>query len=137
MQYSFTEPSAHRVRLEWSTRDAINVRQMADTVAAGSKRVTPAMLAAHPTRGANPMTPSASRRDTRPYTGAEYFPGAEAKSRPRLPPRALFQNPWLNDFDIENGEVTHELRGAVRENNRFITENAQERVNARIWTQRY
>jgi hypothetical protein len=140
MNYSFWGITPHRQRVEWSTRDTINRRQLDDTFGAGAKTVTPAMLAAHPSRGAYTMIPTASQKDPRTYkgTGVEYFPDARNQGeRPTLPPKSLFQNPWLNNYDIESGDVIQELKGAVKENNLFLTEDVSKRMISRTWTHQW
>ena len=126
-----------RQRLEWETRDTISNRIWADTMDAGPKAVTAAMLAAHPSHGSMTMSPSAARTDNRPYSyGAQYFPDAPGSSkgeRPRLPPKNLFQNSWTDGYDIESGDVVRELRSSVTENNRFLTDNASVRMADRTF----
>lgn len=129
-----------RQRLEWETRDTINNRLWADTMDAGAKAVTSAMLAAHPTNGSEALLPSLSRKDDRPYHGeVQYFPDAarpkdgQPQDRPTLPPRSLFQNPWTNGYDIERGDIAQELRGTVKESNRFLTEDASARMAGRTF----
>jgi hypothetical protein len=60
-----------RQRMEWDTRETINNRLWSDTMTAGPKMVMSAMLAAHPTRGAETMNPVTSRDDHRPYRDPE------------------------------------------------------------------
>ena len=127
-----------RSRLEWETRDTINNRMWADTMDAGPKAVTATMLAAHVSQGAQTMTPANARKDDRPYhhAGPEYFPDsafAREGARPRLPPKNLFQNPWAAGYDIESGDVVRELRSTVKENNRFLTEDASVRMAGRTF----
>jgi hypothetical protein len=108
------------MRAEWETRDTINNRAFADTMASGPKAVTSAALAAHPSQGAMTMNPSVARQDERSYTLAgQYFPDARVGERPTKPPHSLFQNAWLDGFDVESRDVTRELRGAVKEENRW------------------
>ena len=138
---TFSLDNGVRQRLEWETRDTINNRLWADTMEAGAKAVTTAMLAAHPSKGAETMNPTASRSDNRPYLheGVPYFPDAPvpaegmAQDRPRLPPKTLFQNPWLNNYDIESGDIARELRGVVKESNKFLTQDAGARMAARTF----
>jgi hypothetical protein len=125
-----------RMRAEWETRDTINNRLWADTMSAGAKAVTSAMLESHPTHGAQVMQPSAARIDNRSYRmdGVAYFPDAPNQlDRPTLPPKSLFQNPWSAGYDIESGDIARELRGVVKENNRFLTEDVSARMAGRTF----
>jgi len=125
-----------RVRAEWETRDTINNRLWADTISAGAKAVTTAMLEAHPSHGAQMLQPSVARNDKRPYhdNGVQYFPDSTNQlERPSLPPKSLFQNPWSAGYDIENGDIARELRGVVKENNRFLTEDVSARMAGRTF----
>lgn len=125
-----------RQRMEWETRDTINNRLWADTISAGPKLVTDKMLAAHPSHGAETMTPAASRTDNRPYAvaGPAYFPSpADPSARPTLPPNSLFVNPWSAGFNVENGDVAKELRGVVKEDNRFLVDNVSNRIVGRTF----
>jgi hypothetical protein len=125
-----------RQRLEWETRDTINNRLWADTISAGPKLVTDKMLAAHPSRGAEMTTPSASRTDDRPYrvSGPSYFPSpTDPTARPTLPPASLFANPWSAGFNVESGDVAKELRGVVKEDNRSLAENTFDRLAGRTF----
>jgi len=133
--HNFSIHDGTRTRLEWETRDTINNRLWADTMSAGPKAVTTAALATHVTQGAETMQPALSRTDNRPYHNAvEYYPDSVSPTeRPVLPARSLFQNPWANGYDIESGDVTRELRGTVRESNRFLTEDASSRMAGRTF----
>lgn len=125
-----------RQRLEWSTRSTINKRYVEMIADMGPKTVTPEDLRNHPSHGAQTMTPTASRKDERPYhgNGVSYFPDRKNPlERPRLPPKSLFQNPWLNSYDIESGDIARELRGSVKETNRYLTEDTGARFQARIF----
>jgi len=125
-----------RQRMEWETRDTINNRLWADTMSTGSKLVTEQMLATHPSRGADVMAPSAARNDDRPYqvNGPAYFPSpADPSARPTLPPKSLFQNKWANGCDVERGDIGKELRGVVKEDNRFLVDNTWERLAGRTF----
>jgi len=125
-----------RQRLEWETRDTINNRLWADTISAGPKMVTEQMLAAHPSRGAEIMTPSASRSDNRPYavSGPAYFPSpADPTARPTLPPASLYANPWSKGFNVDAGDIAKELRGIVKEDNRFLADNVSDRLAGRTF----
>ena len=124
-----------RQRLEWETRDTINNRLWADTMDAGAKAVTSVMLGQHASQGAMTMTPSAARGDLRPYHHqTPYFPDATGPTeRPRLPPKSLFQNPWSAGYDIEGGDIARELRGSVKEDNRFLTDDVSTRMAGRTF----
>ena len=125
-----------RQRLEWDTRETINNRLWSDTMTAGPKMVMSAMLAAHPSRGAETMSPATSRDDPRPYHGSvPYFPDSQGAGteRPRLPPKSLFENPWAAGYNIEAGDVTRELRSSVKENNRHNTEDVSARMAGRTF----
>lgn len=106
------------VRNEWETRDTINNRAFNDTMASGPKAVTSASLSAHPSNGAMMMNPSSGRQDTRPYVTEQYFPDASPGMRPERPSHSLFQNAWLDGFDVESRDITREIRGTVKEENR-------------------
>jgi hypothetical protein len=132
---TFSIHDGTRQRLEWETRDTINNRLWADTMDAGAKQVTAAMLASHVSHGALTQQPSASRTDERPYhTQFDYFPdAARPTERAPLPPKNLFQNPWTDGYDIEGGDVARGLMGAVKESNRFLTEDVSMRVAGRTF----
>jgi hypothetical protein len=156
-----------RVRYEWETRDSINNRMWDNMVDMGAKEVSPAMLSAHPTAGAATVMPSVSRQDLRHYSagpewerrqpteaqrseaerseahiGAEFqdprMPGIQA--RPMPPHQSLFQNAWLDGFNVESGGTARELRGVVRETHRGWAEDSAGRISARTfqnqWTNR-
>ncbi len=106
------------MRAEWETRDTINNRAFNDTMASGPKAVTSATLAAHPSHGAMTMNPASGRQDQRPYVTEQFYPDARAGVRPERPPHSLFQNAWLDGFDVESRDVMRELRSAVKEENR-------------------
>jgi hypothetical protein len=129
-----------RTRVEWETRDTINNRLWADTISAGPKAVTAAMLAAHVSHGSETMLPANSRKDNRPYhDNVQYYPDAAAprdglpQDRPVLPARNLDLNPWTNHYDIESGDIARELRGAVKESNRFFTQDVSARMAGRTF----
>ena len=137
---TFSIHDGTRTRLEWETRDTINNRLWADTMSAGPKAVTSAMLAEHVTQGAETMQPATARQDQRPYHGnVQYYPDSpapkegQAQERPILPARSLFLNPWTSGYDIESGDIARELRGAVRESNRFYTEDVSARMAGRTF----
>jgi len=129
-----------RTRVEWETRDTINNRLWADTMSAGPKAVTTAMLATHVSQGSETMQPANARKDNRPYHEfIQYYPDAAAprdgqsQDRPVLPPRNLGLNPWTNGYDIESGDIARELRGAVKESNRFFTQDVSARMAGRTF----
>jgi hypothetical protein len=133
-----------RIRLEWDTRDTTNNRYWAATVDTGAKEVTPAMLATHPTSGASPMMPSAARGDDRQYGEGPntMHPAVIAPPDPRVVgwkprpvglPGSLFQNAWLDGFDVEGGDTSRELRGAVREDMSGRSEDAAARIMERTF----
>lgn len=136
---------APRVRMEWDTRDTVNNRYWAATVDAGAKEVTAAMLAAHPTAGSSPMMPAAARADHRPYgerPAASFHPAVAAPPDPRVAgwrprpvgaPNSLFQNAWLDGFDVEGGDTARELRGVVREDMTGRSEDAAARIMERTF----
>jgi hypothetical protein len=122
--------------MEWETRDTINNRLWADTISAGPKLVTDKMLAAHPSHGAETMTPSASRTDNRPYvvSGPAYFPSpTDPTERPVLPQASLYANPWSTGFNVGAGDAGKELRGVVKEDNRFLVDNVSDRIMGRTF----
>jgi hypothetical protein len=93
------------------------------------------MLAEHPSHGVENMQPSSSTNDRRPYRDdGQYFPDSKDPfERPRLPPQSLFMNPWLQDYNIEAGDVTRELRTAVTEDNRFLSDDVSRRIAGRTF----
>jgi hypothetical protein len=144
MNFSLWDVTPHRQRVEWTTRDSINQRQLTETLDTGAKKVTSAMLVAHPTHGAYAMIPTASQKEPKPYrvvSSVDYFPDGRIQGdyhdRPKLPPKSLFQNPWLNDFDIENGDVIQELKGVVKENNLLRSEDVSKRIMSRTFTHQW
>jgi hypothetical protein len=121
-----------RVRMEWETRDTMNSRLWADLQVSGPKAVTTAMLAAHPTAGAEAWMPTAGRLDRRSYgeaaAGAEAVrwpsggaiggPGGVGFShmpgvleRPGLPAAGA----WTAGVDSAGPNAARELRGVVKE----------------------
>ena len=132
-----------RQRIEWETRDTLSNRMWSNLMETGPKQVTAPMLAAHPSNGAETMQPAAARTDQRPYTDRQnvsYFPDSSQRivdgapiQRPPLPPKNLFQNPWSAGYDIESGDVAHELRGVVKENNRHLTQDSSARIAGRTF----
>ena len=112
------------MRVEWDTRDTINNRAWNSVQVAGPKAVTAQMLAAHPTAGAEAYMPAAARQDERSYAphneavAGGYFPDGRQGQRPQVPPTSLFQNAWLDGFDVEGGGAAREVRSAVKEQGR-------------------
>ena len=139
---------APRIRLEWDTRDTVNNRYWAATVDAGAKEVTTAMLSAHPTSGASSMMPAAARGDERSYgegpqwKSGSMHPAVAAPPDPRVsgwkprpvgPPESLFQNAWLDGFDVEGQDAGREMRGVVREDMSGRSEDAAARIMERTF----
>lgn len=117
-------------------RDVLNRRLATpDMLERGPRQITVEEAEARAELAGFHQQPTASSKDRRPYrttTLMEYFPDAQNPlARPRLPPRSLFQNPWLNNYDIEAGDITRELRGTVRENNRHTDLDASARIRTR------
>ena len=123
-----------RVRQEWDTRDTMNNRLWNDTLTAGPKAVTAAMIAAHPSAGAETTMPASSRHDTRTYTDSPaYFPNATNGERPRLPPSSVFQNPALVGINVEGGDVVRALRSSVQEVTHGLGEDRSNRLLSRAF----
>jgi hypothetical protein len=134
-----------RQRLEWDTRDTMNGRIWADTMDAGAKVVTSAMLESHPTAGAWPMNPTVGRQEERSYQAPTYYhhdarsdpTRGGAVERPKLPPQSLFQNAWFDGFNVEGGGQVREVRSAVKEHDYFRGEDASARVASRTFEHRW
>jgi hypothetical protein len=111
---------ANRLRVEWEPRDTANNRYWSQIQSIGPTAVTATMIREHPTAGAEPFMPSSARQDTRPWgSGAAYFPDSkQVAQRPTLPPQSLWQNAYLDGVDVEDQNVTREVRGSVRETQR-------------------
>ena len=127
-----------RVRVEWDTRDTTNNRMYSDMISMGAKTVTTAMLAAHPTHGAEAYMPTASRNDTTIYTSSSFFPDqlggpsvSGRQERARLP-GSIDSNPFLTSLDPS--EVVREIRRSVIEDNRFNRSDTDARINERVFT---
>jgi hypothetical protein len=103
----------------------------------GGTVVSAAALLAHPTAGAHTMMPSAARQDQRTWAEESYYPDGRRGERPLLPARHAFQNPWLDSIDVEGGDVTRELRGVVKEDNRFRDEDLSSRIAGRTFTNQW
>lgn len=117
-----------RLRFEWETRDTVNNRLWDNMVEAGPKTVTSAGLAEHISSGALVGNPAAARQDHRPYR-AEPEWGRADRGRPMGgPPGSLFQNAWLDGFDVESPGTARELRGTVRETHEGRSEGAASRI---------
>lgn len=99
-----------RQRMEWDTRETINNRLWSDTMTAGPKMVMSAMLASHPTRGAETMNPVTSRDDHRPYRDP-----ATASARP------------------EDGNLIRELSATIKESNLNRIEDVSVRMAGRTF----
>jgi hypothetical protein len=121
-----------RIRMEWETRDTMNSRLWADLQVTGPKAVTSAMLAAHPTAGAEAWMPSAGRLDRRSYgesvAGAEAVRWTSAGSvggpagvgfdhMPGIQPRPVVPaaGAWTAGVDPTGPNAARELRGVVKE----------------------
>ena len=137
-------PQTARVRLEWDTRDTANNRLFDNMLVAGAKTVTSAMLAEHPTRGAEPFMPTVSRIDVNQYKGASFYPDSISTpsasgmvERPQLP-RLDACNPYLASLDsVGSPEIlTREIRHSVVEDTRFRTVDTDSRIINRVFTDR-
>lgn len=131
---------APRIRVEWDTRDTINDRLYSDMQASGSKTVTSAMLAAHPTHGAEPFMPSTSKMDPNLYIESSYFPDSTKalspwgrQERARLPSTS---NPYTNtlDTDMNPSAIIREVRRSIVEDNRFRSYDIESRILERVFT---
>jgi hypothetical protein len=139
---------APRIRMEWDTRDTLNHRLWADNMATGAKTVTSAMLAAHPTAGAETMMPTAGRQDYRHYhpsgsDGATAAVGAPMRSarggestglpymleRPGIPRVAA----WYNPAEMDTSNTIRDVRGVVRENNHGRADDVAARLEQRTF----
>lgn len=143
-----------RTRLEWETRDTMNNRLWADVQITGPKTVTPAMLAAHPTAGAEAWMPSAGRMDRRSYVswgepaeshhgiwsaagtvpvggapgvGFSHMPGAQER------PTAPTHGAWMGSTDAESVNAAREVRGVVKETLAGREEDSSARVTERLF----
>jgi len=136
-------PQTARTRLEWDTRDTANNRLFQNMQVAGAKTVTSAMLAEHPTRGAEPFMPTVSKYDTNQYSGASFYPDSSAfpsvsgqVERPRLP-RLDSSNPFLASLDTECPEtLIREIKHSVVEDTRFRKDDVDSRIINRVFTDR-
>ena len=106
-------------------------------IVSGPKEVTSAMLAAHPSHGTQAMNPTASRSDTVTWTPTglhtPYYPDGPPLQRPRVPPTSLFQNDWMNGFDMESRDTAREMRSVVKEDNRFREQDSSTRIMGRTF----
>ena len=136
-------PQTARTRLEWDTRDTTNNRLFQNMQVAGAKTVTPAMLAEHPTRGAEPFMPTTSKYDLNQYSSGGFYPDSPAfpsvsgqVERPRLP-RLDSSNPFLASLDTECPEtLIREIKHSVIEDNRFRKDDVDSRIINRVFTDR-
>jgi hypothetical protein len=66
------------------------------------------------------------------------MPGIQ--ERPMPPQHSLFQNTWLDGFNVEGGGAAREMRGVVRETHRGWAEDSAGRISERTfqnqWTTR-
>jgi len=144
--------------MEWETRDTLNHRLWADTMASGPKAVTAAMLAAHPSAGAETMMPSAGRLDHRYYgeaslgggggcgtgmlsgmapIGAPMRPAAGGAAtglpgmleRPGIPTA----NAWYDTSQMETVNAIRDVRGVIRENNGGRADDVAARIQERTF----
>lgn len=137
-----------RIRMEWDTRDSINNRLWADTMATGAKNVTSAMISAHPSAGAERMMPAAGRQDQRHYhesgrpeTGAHVgAPLRQARGgletglpgmleRPGIPKAAT----WFDPASMDTHNAIRDTRGVVRENNGGRSDDVAARLEQRAF----
>lgn len=145
---------APRTRLEWDTRDTMNNRLWADMEVTGPKAVTSAMLAAHPTAGAEAWMPTAGRLDRRSYVGwgdpteshhgvwgaagttpvggaqgvgFSHMPGAQ--ERPTVPAYGA----WTMGVDAAGVNAAREMRGVVKETMAGREEDASARASERLF----
>ena len=96
------------------------------------------------------MMPSAARGDDRQYgegirwasDASSTHPAVAAPPDPRVVgwkprpvglPGSLFQNAWLDGFDVEGGDTSRELRGVVREDMSGRSEDAAARIMERTF----
>lgn len=151
-----------RTRLEWETRDTMNNRLWADLEVTGPKAVTSAMLAAHPTAGAEAWMPAAGRMDRRSYvgwgdsggdshhglwsgsvgtgTGTVPVGGAPGVGFTNMPgvrerPAAPALGPWLDagGIDREGPNVSREMRSIIKEDLSGREEDAAGRMAQRTF----
>jgi hypothetical protein len=143
-----------RIRLEWETRDTMNNRLWADVQVTGAKAVTSAMLAAHPTAGAEAWMPTAARNDRRSYVGwgdpaeshhgiwsaAGTVPvgGAQGVGFSHMPgaqerPTAPVHGAWMGGTDAESVNAAREVRGVVKETLAGREEDASARASERLF----
>ena len=137
-----------RIRAEWDTRDSLNHRLWADTMATGAKAVTSAMLLAHPSAGAETMMPSAGRQDYRhyhesgrpesgPHVGAPMAParGGLATGLPGMleRPGVPKAGAWYDTSAMDSFNAIRDVRGVIRENNLGRADDAAARIQERTF----
>ena len=115
--------STARVRAEWDTRDTANTRLFSTMY---PNAVTSAGLAKHPTHGAEPFMPTASRIDVKlykkPYFPDNPNPDACGKSeRSRLP---------------KISSSIRDVQRSIVEDNRFRNTDTDARIIERVFNQR-
>lgn len=139
---------APRIRVEWDTRDSLNHRLWADTMATGAKAVTSAMLAEHPTAGAATMAPSSGRQDYRhyhesgrpesgPHVGRSMAPARGGLAtglpymleRPGIPKAGA----WFDTAAQDTFNAARDVRGVVRENNGGRADDVAARLEQRTF----
>jgi hypothetical protein len=132
-----------RIRVEWDTRDSVNNRLWADTMAAGAKTVTSAMLAEHQSAGAETMMPSAGRQDYRHYHESSAHIGAPMRvaaggaatglpgmlERPGIPRAGV----WFDTAAMDTSNAIRDVRGVIRENNMGRGDDAAARIQERVF----
>jgi hypothetical protein len=143
---------APRIRIEWDTRDTLNHRLWADNMASGPKAVTSAMLAAHPSAGAETMMPSAGRQDYRHYhpsgTDAIGVGGTGAIGAPMRPAAGglatglpgMLERPgmpragaWFDTSQMDSQNAIRDVRGVIRENNLGRGDDVAARIQERVF----
>jgi len=139
-----------RTRMEWETRDTMNNRLWADMEVSGPKAVTSAMLATHPTAGAEAWMPSAGRTDRRSYVGwgtdshhaawtaGVPIGGAQGVGFMNMPgiherPAVPAQGAWTAGVNSEGPNVSREFRSVVKEDLTGREEDAAGRVAQRTF----
>lgn len=128
------EGDGARLRMEWDTRDTMNNRLWDATVSTGPKTVTSAMLASHPTGGANIHMPIASRHDARIWSSATVATVAATTAAAAAAPTmsSIYKSPMFTGMDVDKVGL-QELRGAIREDSRYRDEHTSRRITERMF----